>query len=78
MNFSQTLGASVGQEFIQKLDETERESKKKDAKKLFLCNILTFLELVYRAGQESALQFRNWTNRSIHQIKTVDITSRSQ
>lgn len=42
MNFSQTLGASVGQEFIQKLDETERESKKKDAKKLFYVVFLLF------------------------------------
>ncbi|KAI9357408.1 hypothetical protein BD770DRAFT_388660 [Pilaira anomala] len=58
MNYSQTLGASSGQEFLQKLDETEKE--------------------IYRAGQESALHFRQWRDRSIHQIKTVDINSRSQ
>jgi hypothetical protein len=27
MNYSQTLGALKGQEFLQKLDETEKESK---------------------------------------------------
>ncbi|KAI7892130.1 uncharacterized protein EV154DRAFT_505722 [Mucor mucedo] len=53
-DFSQTLGASAGQEFLQKLDETEKE--------------------IYKAGQESAIQFRNWTNRSIHLIKTANIT----
>lgn len=36
-----------------------------------------YVILVYRAGQESAVHFRQWSNRSIHKIKTVDITSRS-
>lgn len=27
MNYSQTLGASTGQEFLHKLDETEKESE---------------------------------------------------
>ncbi|CAO3643384.1 unnamed protein product [Mucor hiemalis] len=57
MNYSQTLGASTGQEFLHKLDETEKE--------------------IYKAGQESALHFRQWRDRSIHQIKTADINSRS-
>lgn len=58
MNYSQTLGASTGQEFLHKLDETEKE--------------------IYKAGQESALHFRQWRDRSIHQIKTADINARSQ
>lgn len=36
MNYSQTLGASAGQEFLQKLDETEKESKDTRIMTIFL------------------------------------------
>lgn len=80
MNYSQTLGASTGQEFLQKLDETEKESNTKNILNLyFLSKKYIYIRfLVYRAGQESALHFRQWRDRSIRQIKTIDINSRSQ
>ncbi|KAI9486314.1 MAG: hypothetical protein EXX96DRAFT_548624 [Benjaminiella poitrasii] len=53
MDFSRTLGTSKGQEFLQKLDETEKE--------------------LFKAGQDSALQFKQWRDRAVHQIKTIDI-----
>lgn len=80
MNYSQTLGASTGQEFLQKLDETEKESNTKKKRTFLNLNFLSkkTTSLVYRAGQESALHFRQWRDRSIRQIKTIDINSRSQ
>ncbi|KAI7900953.1 uncharacterized protein BX663DRAFT_515837 [Cokeromyces recurvatus] len=53
MNYSRTINSSKGQEFLQKLDETEKE--------------------LFRAGQDSALQFKQWRDRAVHQIKTANI-----
>lgn len=78
MNYSQTLGASTGQEFLHKLDETEKESEFEQTFLLGKKWSCTNFSPVYKAGQESALHFRQWRDRSIHQIKTADINARSQ
>ncbi|KAG1096701.1 hypothetical protein G6F42_018318 [Rhizopus arrhizus] len=57
MDFSQSIGSATGQNYLQKLDETEKE--------------------LYRVGQESALQFIQWRDRSAQRIKTVELGARS-
>ncbi|KAL1930903.1 hypothetical protein VTP01DRAFT_10040 [Rhizomucor pusillus] len=56
MNFSQT-GSSSGQDFLQKLDETERE--------------------LLKAGQDSTAQLRQWRDKGLRQLKSVDINARN-
>ncbi|KAI8061793.1 hypothetical protein BC940DRAFT_309771 [Gongronella butleri] len=45
MNFSQSGSNSMGQDFLQRLDETEKE--------------------LFKSGQESAIQLRQWSNNKL-------------
>lgn len=75
MDFSQSIGSATGQNYLQKLDETEKECKLISVYcyKHSLISIIS----VYRVGQESALQFIQWRDRSAQRIKTVELGARS-
>lgn len=75
MDFSQSIGSATGQNYLQKLDETEKECKL-----ISICcykHSLIAIISVYRVGQESALQFIQWRDRSAQRIKTVELGARS-
>ncbi|KAI7878669.1 GINS complex, Psf3 component [Lichtheimia hyalospora FSU 10163] len=56
MDYTQTGSTTVNQDFLQKLDETEKE--------------------LFKAGQESSTQVKQWRNRALGRLKAIDITAR--
>lgn len=79
MNFSQT-GSSSGQDFLQKLDETERECMLTiPAFWHIRCTVKLnqFCMIVLKAGQDSTAQLRQWRDKGLRQLKSVDINARN-
>jgi hypothetical protein len=71
MNFAQTSGhVVIGNEFIQKLDETEKECKRSEMYKSCISHAIL---LVYKLGQESFTQIRQWRKKKQTRIRTIDL-----
>lgn len=75
MDYTQTGSTTVNQDFLQKLDETEKECKDLD-QRLMQDNLYSYRSIVFKAGQESSTQLKQWRNRALGRLKAVDITAR--